>query len=97
MVEDVWHCLVKSCSLQEELATHIYTFMYIRSLILGDCKWLQKMTPTNSLLKCPAYPILPLASMKATWEPTISENQSLFWCLSVNFMSLVLSIISSAQ
>lgn len=35
--------------------------------------------------------------LKATWEPTVSENQSMLWYLSVNFMSLFLRTISSAQ
>lgn len=64
--------------------THTFTSKCIRPL--DGCKWLKMFIPPNSPLQCPTYPVLSLAPLKATWEPTVSENQSMFWYLSVNFI-----------
>lgn len=74
----------------------IYTSTYIRPVILDDCKWLQMLTLPKSPLRYSTRPVLTLSFMKSTWASTVSKNQSLFCCLSVDFMSLV-STISSAQ
>lgn len=69
-------CVVVT-SLQEEIPTHTHL-----PLSASTSGWLQMVenvdsTNTNSPLQCPAYPVLPLAPLKAAWEPTVFENQSM--------------------
>lgn len=96
MVKYVWCCLVESHSLQQELSTHTHLPLSSSDLWMVANGW-KMLIPPNSPLQCSAYPVLPLAPWKAIWEPAVSESQSMLWYLSVNFMSLVLRTISSAQ